>query len=136
MKMSRWMLIAAGVMGFTAIVAGTFAAHYLPWESLDPDAPRWWDTGAKYHLAHAPVLLGLAVWSAFVTAGAKKLTTASAVCFCVGVTIFAGSLYVMSLTGVRWLGAITPIGGLSLMAGWGLLVVAGCRGGVKGSPGQ
>ncbi|MEM6854840.1 MAG: DUF423 domain-containing protein [Planctomycetota bacterium] len=129
---SRWMLVAAGVMGFTAIVAGTFAAHYLPWESLDPDAPRWWDTGAKYHLAHAPVLLGLAVLAAF---RPDKLTAASAVCFCVGVVIFAGSLYVMSLTGLRWLGAITPIGGLNLMAGWVLLFVAGLRGEVAGEPG-
>lgn len=133
MKMSRWILVAAGVVGFTAIVAGTFAAHYLPWESLDPDAPRWWDTGAKYHLAHGPVLLGLAVLAGF---RPGKLVTASAVCFVVGVTIFAGSLYVMSLTGVRWLGAITPIGGLGLMAGWTLLVVAGCKGRAKTTPGQ
>lgn len=133
MKMSRWMLIAAGVMGFTAIVAGTFAAHYLPWDALDPDAPRWWDTGVKYHLAHAPVLLGLAILAAF---RPGKTVTAAAVCFVVGVTIFAGSLYVMSLTGVRWLGAITPVGGLGLMAGWVLLVVAGCKGGAKTTPGQ
>lgn len=119
------MLAAAGVLGFSAIVAGTFAAHYLPWESLDAKAPEWWATGSKYHLAHAPVVLGLAL-----LAGVRpgKLVTASAVCFCVGVLIFAGSLYVMSLTGVRWLGAITPIGGVSLLVGWALLFVAGVKG--------
>lgn len=118
------MLVAAGVVGFTAIVSGTFAAHYLPWESLDPKAPEWWDTAAKYHLAHASVLLGLGVLAAF---RPGKLITASAVCFVVGVAIFSGSLYVMSLTGIRVLGAITPIGGLNLMAGWVLLLLVGCR---------
>lgn len=126
------MLTAAGVLGFSAIVAGTFAAHYLPWESLSEDAPRWWETGTKYHLAHAPVLLGLAL-----LAGARpgKLVTASAVLFCVGVVIFAGTLYTMSLTDLRWLGAITPIGGVCLLVGWALLFVAGVRG-AKTTPGQ
>lgn len=121
------MLIAAGLMGLTAIVAGTFAAHYLPWESLDADAPRWWDTAAKYHLAHAPVLLGLALLAGQVAGKANAWVAASAVCVVVGVVVFAGSLYVMSLTGLRWLGAVTPLGGLSLMAGWALLVAAGVK---------
>ncbi|MEM1108976.1 MAG: DUF423 domain-containing protein [Planctomycetota bacterium] len=124
MKISRWMVMAAGLMGFAAIVGGTMAAHYLPWDSLDAKAPEWWETALKLHLGHTPVLLGLGVLAAF---RPGRLLTSSAVCFVVGVVIFSGSLYVMSLTGLRILGAITPIGGLGLLAGWALLFFVGLK---------
>lgn len=121
---ARWILIASGLVGFTAIVAGTFGAHFIPFDTLDPDAPQWWETAAKMHLAHAPVLLGLALLYAH---RPSRFITASAICFVVGVIVFTGSLYVMSLTGLRWLGAITPIGGVALLAGWALVVAVGLR---------
>ena len=120
--MTRSLLLAAGSLGFTAVLAGTFGAHGL---SLDAEADGWWHTAALYHLVHAVAVLGLAAVAG--RPGSSRMIPAAGWCFVVGVVVFSGSLYVMSLTGQRWLGAITPIGGLGMLAGWALVAAAAWR---------
>jgi uncharacterized membrane protein YgdD (TMEM256/DUF423 family) len=100
----------AAITGFLAVALGAFGAHGLK-ATLEANAQmQTWQTAAHYHLAHAIVLLVLALR----TTVARWTFTL----FGAGILIFSGSLYLLAVTNVRWLGAITPIGGLCLLAGW------------------
>lgn len=88
--------------------AGAFGAHGLQGRGLEPKMLKNWETAAHNHLVHS-VALGLASFARTNTAGAL---------FSAGICLFSGSLYVMVLSGQRWLGAVTPVGGLALTAGW------------------
>lgn len=118
------LLIAAGVAGFTAVAAGAFGAHALR-EAIPPDRMAVFQTAALYHLVHAVALFGTALM-----ARGPSATQANwaGIAFIVGIVVFSGSLYLLAITGTRWLGAITPIGGVAFMAGWGLLIWAGVLG--------
>ena len=126
--MSRIFVILSGALGLTAVALGAFGAHGLRarFEALPDGVKRleWWHTAAHYHLVHA-VALGFVAWLAHRGAGAPA--TAAGWCFVAGVTLFSGSLYLMTLTGQAKLGAITPIGGLLMMVGWVAIIVAGAR---------
>lgn len=123
--MERTFLLLSGVYGFLAVALGAFGAHGLKarLEGLPDGALRmgWWQTGAQYHLAHA-LALALAAYMAARTGGTAA--TAAGFCFAGGVLLFSGSLYVMTLTGIRVLGAVTPFGGLLMLAGWASVFVA------------
>jgi uncharacterized membrane protein YgdD (TMEM256/DUF423 family) len=101
-------LVTAGLLGATAIALGAFGAHGLKDRlALIPEAADWWQTATFYLLTHAVAVgavAGRSVWPACLWA--------------VGAAIFAGTLYAMALGAPRWLGAITPIGGSLLIAGW------------------
>ena len=125
MKAPRRIAVAAGAFGCTAVAAGAFGAHALK-ARLEPDALAIFDTAARYQLSHALALLG-AAWVAQQWPG--RAAWASAACLCVGIVLFSGSLYALSLSGVRALGAITPLGGVFLLLGWLLLAWAALRGG-------
>lgn len=117
--MQRFSLCAAGLSGFLAVMLGAFGAHGLRtrFEAL-PDAAKrleWWSTASHYHLAHA-LALGLVGVLAGLRPGVAPSVAVWA--FLVGTVLFSGSLYVMSLTGVRVLGAVTPFGGLAFLVGW------------------
>jgi uncharacterized membrane protein YgdD (TMEM256/DUF423 family) len=124
--MERTLLVLAGVQGFLAVALGAFGAHGLKAKlaTLSDAAQRmaWWETAAQYHLAHA-LAIGL---SAYLVNRAPSSTAAyvAGFCFTGGIVLFSGSLYVMTLTGVRALGAVTPFGGLLLLAGWASVVIA------------
>jgi uncharacterized membrane protein YgdD (TMEM256/DUF423 family) len=113
--MDRTMLSAAGLFGALAVAAGAFGAHALR-ARLTPDDLAIFETGARYHLIHAAVLFGIALALAQwpqdrgLAIGGWLIGT--------GTIVFSGSLYVLVLTGQRWLGAVTPLGGLLLIAGW------------------
>jgi len=104
---SRGLSIAGAGLGFLGVAAGAFGAHALQGR-LAPDLLSVWETAARYQLIHAIVLV-FAGWI-----GAR----AAGWLFLAGIVIFSGSLYALALTGTRWLGAITPLGGLCLLAGW------------------
>ncbi|MFT4621554.1 MAG: uncharacterized membrane protein YgdD (TMEM256/DUF423 family) [Myxococcota bacterium] len=104
-----WWTIA-GVVGALGVALGAFGAHGLKGVVTDPHLLEVWETAARYHLIHAVALLGVAAHPAR-PALAGWLMVA-------GIVVFSGSLYTMTLTGQRWLGAITPIGGLCFIAGW------------------
>ena len=111
----------AAVLGFLAVALGAFGAHALR-ARLDPAALEVWRTAALYHLVHAVALLAVALAGARVRRG-------SLICglWTAGVVIFAGSLYLLAVTGVRWLGAVTPLGGAAFLAGWLVLAVTGVK---------
>lgn len=124
-SMTRALMMMAGVHGFLAVALGAFGAHGLraAMAELSDGAKRleWWGTAAQYHLIHA-LAIGLA---ATLLARAPGPATVAGVAFSVGCLLFSGSLYTMTLTGVRALGAVTPLGGVAFLVGWGALTVAG-----------
>jgi uncharacterized membrane protein YgdD (TMEM256/DUF423 family) len=99
----------AAAFGFFAVALGAFGSHGLKDILLQNGMTETWKTASLYHLAHSVLLLWLA-W-----AGINQRAFWS---FVVGIFIFSGSLYLMSVTGIRWLGAVTPVGGLALLSGW------------------
>ena len=121
----RWLLVLSAFSGFLAVALGAFGAHGLKSRlASHPDAARrleWWQTAASYHLSHA-LASGLAGLVADIVPG--NLPCCAGWSFGLGTLLFSGSLYVMGVTGIRKLGAVTPIGGLGLLAGWGCLLAA------------
>jgi len=126
--MDRTFAILSGVLGFTGVALGAFGAHGLQRRLSDvPDFAKrmeWWHTAAQYHLVHA-IAVAIAAWLA--SRGAGGASTVAGWSFVAGVALFSGSLYAMTVTGVRALGAVTPIGGLLFLVGWGAVVMAAIR---------
>jgi uncharacterized membrane protein YgdD (TMEM256/DUF423 family) len=109
--------LAAGLSGFLAVALGAFGAHALR-GSLSPEAQDWWRTAVLYQGLHVAPLLALGLLPQ-----PGRLAQAAGLAFIVGTLLFSGSLYLMSVTGLRWLGAVTPLGGLAFLAGWICLAV-------------
>lgn len=109
----------AATSGALAIGFGAFGAHALKAQiSSLPDAAQrlgWWETAAHYHLVHAVALFALGLSRSTLDDRLCKLT---ALAWCTGMLIFCGSLYLMTLTGWRQLGAVTPVGGSAFILGW------------------
>ena len=105
----------AGLLGFTAVAAGAFGAHAVR-SRLTPGMMEIYRTGALYHLVHAVAALAVAAAGERLRRGRLILTL-----FTAGIAVFAGSLYALALTGVGALGAVTPLGGLLLLAAWALV---------------
>ena len=103
-----------------AVITGAFAAHALK-TRLSPDMFTTFEVAARYQMYHALGLISVA-WAA--SQWSSQLVAASGWLFVAGIVIFSGSLYILSLTGIRWLGAITPIGGAAFIIGWGCLLWA------------
>ena len=114
--MSRGAVGVAGALGFSAVAMGAFGAHGLR-ERLGPGMLEIYRTGALYHLVHAVAALAVAL-------AADRLRRAGLIValFATGVVVFSGSLYVLAVTGIAQLGAVTPIGGLCLLAAWALVL--------------
>lgn len=126
--MSRIFLILGSMLAMTAVAAGAFGAHALR-SRTTPELLAVYETGARYQMYHA---LGLLILAWVASRWPSPLITAAGWLIFAGALIFAGSLYLLTLTGVRWLGAITPIGGVCLIAGWGSLALAAWRGAGRG----
>jgi uncharacterized membrane protein YgdD (TMEM256/DUF423 family) len=107
----------SAVTGLLAVGLGAFGAHGLKETLARHDTAAIWQTATLYHLVHAVAMLALAM--------AGRWRPGPWVCFLVGIVVFSGSLYVLGVTGVRWLGAVTPIGGASMMVGWLWIAVKG-----------
>ena len=112
----RGVLITAAATGFLAIALGAFGAHALRGVLEANQTRDLWNTAVLYHLVHASVLL----WAAT----AEPFLHGAILCWVLGILLFSGSLYALALTKISVLGAITPVGGLLLMAGW---VIVGIR---------
>jgi uncharacterized membrane protein YgdD (TMEM256/DUF423 family) len=107
---SQTALRISAIVGFLAVALGAFGAHGLH-AVLEKNARlATWETAVLYHLTHAVVLL--------IIATLRPLRAAAFWLMLTGIAIFSGTLYVLALTNVKWLGAITPIGGVCLLAGW------------------
>jgi len=115
----RAALLVAGATGFLGIALGAFGAHALKGVLEANHGRDLWNTAVLYHLVHAPVLLWLA--------RGTIVATAPFLCVTSGILLFSGSLYALAVTKISWIGAITPIGGLLLMAGWAIVGIRGFK---------
>lgn len=121
--MDRLFFAIGCLSAFLGVALGAFAAHELK-ARLDPAMLVTFETGVRYQMYHALGLLAVG-WAC--TRWPGWATTASGWLFVAGTLIFSGSLYLLALTGVRWLGAITPLGGVAFLAGWLCLAWAAYR---------
>ena len=122
--MERTFLALGAVSGLVGVAAGAFGAHGLK-ARLGPEMLAVFETGTRYQMYHALALVA-AAWAAGRFPGAAA--TWAGWLFVAGTVVFSGSLYALALTGVRALGAVTPIGGVAFLAGWAALAVAALRG--------
>lgn len=118
----RLFLAIASILGGVAVASGAFASHALK-DRLSERMLDIFETGVRYQMYHALALIGVALLLSRAEVGSGWLTAAGWA-FIAGVVLFSGSLYVLSLSGVKWLGAITPLGGVALIAGWSCLAIA------------
>jgi len=110
----RTFFAIGSVSAVLAVALGAFGAHGLK-NSLPPEMLATFEVGVRYQMYHALALLAVG-WAHARWPG--KVVTASGWLFLAGTVLFSGSLYLLSLSGIRWLGAITPIGGVAFLAGW------------------
>ena len=107
----------AAVMGLLAVALGAFGAHALK-ETLahNPNGPALWEKAVFYHFIHAIML--------FILAGRRPLRRVAWFGFLIGIILFSGSLYLYAATSVKWLVALTPVGGVSFIVGWVCLIIS------------
>jgi uncharacterized membrane protein YgdD (TMEM256/DUF423 family) len=116
--MKKWIIIG-GVSGFLAVALGAFGAHGLK-QRLTPEMIEIYKTGVFYHLIHSVVLFAIGLSS-------LEKFNKSAIFFSIGILLFSFSLYLYSVTAVMFFAFITPLGGVSLLIGWALVVYAGVK---------
>lgn len=115
--LERLFYICAGIAGFFGVALGAFAAHALK-ARLAPEMLAVFETGVRYHLFHTFAMCA-AAWGYARWPG--RWFTMAGWAFVAGIVVFSGSLYLLAVTGERWLGALTPVGGLAFLAGWLML---------------
>lgn len=123
--MDRLFFFLGSLLAGLSVALGAFGAHALR-ERLEAGLLANFETGARYQMYHALALLVVA-W-AITRWPNLNLPVIAGWCFVAGIVLFSGSLYVLSLTGQRWLGAVTPLGGVAFLAGWMCLAFAAWRG--------
>lgn len=122
MQHSTTTLRLAALLGACGVALGAFGAHGLAARLAATGHATTWETAARYHLLHVVALLAVGIWQQ--RQPANGWLGRAATCFVMGVALFSGSLYGLSLTGARWLGPVTPLGGVAFIAGWLLLARA------------
>lgn len=118
MNMDRFFFSTGAVSAFLAVGFGAFGAHALRGR-LTPEMLNIFEIGVRYQMYHALALLAVS-WA--MSRWPENHLNAAGWAFIIGIIVFSGSLYGLSIFGLRWLGAITPIGGLAFLAGWAILV--------------
>ncbi|NYT44655.1 DUF423 domain-containing protein [Alcaligenaceae bacterium] len=119
----RLLVIFAALTLMVGVGTGAFGAHALK-RILNPDMLAIWQTAVQYQMVHGLGMLMIALLAA--RYGSPLLHYAGMVMFA-GVVVFSGSLYLLAFTGIRWLGAITPFGGLAFIAAWAMVALAAWR---------
>lgn len=109
------LIIAAGIVGFIFVALGAFGAHVVG-ETISEEGNAWWATATFYGLVHSVAALAVAV-------SGKTEFSRAAIAFLIGATIFSGTLYAMAIGAPHALGAVTPLGGLSFLAGWAMIAL-------------
>ena len=113
-------IVIGAALAALAVALGAFGAHALEGR-LTPERLETWETAARLHIVHAVALVALG-------ASGLEFAARGAALLLVGTLVFSGSLYLLCLTGIGWLGAITPIGGVLLIVGWVAIAVRAARG--------
>lgn len=121
----RQLVIAGALMLLIGVGAGAFGAHGLK-RLISPDMLGVWQTAVLYQLVHG---LGMLIVAALCARFSPSLLSLAGAVMLLGILIFSGSLYVLVLTDIKWLGAITPIGGAAFLVAWGMVAVAAYRAG-------
>ncbi len=119
----RIIAMLGAISASVAVVCGAFGAHALT-EHLEPRMLAVWETAARYNMYHA---LGLFACAWLASQTKARAASVAAIAFVVGISLFSGSLYLLALTGIKWLGAITPLGGVAFLVGWIACIVAAAR---------
>jgi uncharacterized membrane protein YgdD (TMEM256/DUF423 family) len=122
--MAKIFITLASLSGMLAVALGAFGAHALKGK-LDEYALGILGTAVQYHFYHSLALLAVGVIA--LNQPQTAMLKTSGWLFLIGILVFSGSLYLLSITGVRWLGAITPVGGLAFIFGWACLAAAGWK---------
>ncbi|MFJ7825600.1 DUF423 domain-containing protein [Psychrobacillus sp. NPDC096623] len=119
-------IIAGAINGFLAVALGAFGAHALK-EKLSEKYLAIWETAVQYQMFHALALIAIGILMSSKLIGPVSSLNTAGYLILAGIIVFSGSLYVLSLTGIGILGAITPIGGVAFLAGWIMLIVAAVK---------
>ncbi|AQA17413.1 hypothetical protein BST95_03355 [Halioglobus japonicus] len=119
--MAKFFITLASLSGMFAVILGAFGAHALK-SRFDTYALGVWETAVQYHFYHALALLAVGVLA--LSQPQTTLLKSSGWLFLLGTLVFSGSLYILALTGTKWLGAVTPLGGLAFIGGWACLATA------------
>lgn len=122
--MARLFITLGALAGLFAVAFGAFGAHALRGR-LDEYARDIFETAVQYHFYHSLALIAVGLLA--ISAPDANLLKSGGWLFVIGLFLFSGSLYALSLTGVKWLGAITPLGGLAFIAGWGCVAAFGWK---------
>ena len=122
--MAKVFITLASLSGMLAVMLGAFGAHGLKGR-LDDYALGVFQTAVQYHFYHSFALLAVGILA--LSQPQTALLKSSGWLFRLGILVCSGSLYLLSITGVRWLGAVTPLGGLAFMAGWACLAATGWK---------
>jgi uncharacterized membrane protein YgdD (TMEM256/DUF423 family) len=120
----RSSLLGAGILGFSGVALGAFGAHALAPALSGRGMVLVWETASRYHLLHSAAVFAGAVWLHVGAAAVARQILWAIRCWTAGIVLFSGSLYWLALGGPKWLGPVTPLGGISLMLGWLFLVFA------------
>jgi uncharacterized membrane protein YgdD (TMEM256/DUF423 family) len=121
---SRWLVLIGCVSAGLGVAAGAFGAHMLK-DLLEPNMLAVYDTATRYQMYHA---FGLVLTGLVVRVGRDRGAAKAGWLFLAGTLLFCGSLYGVSLLGIRWLGAVTPVGGVLFIVGWLVLGWRGLKG--------
>ena len=122
----KFFIIAGAINGFLSVALGAFGAHALK-ERLSEKYLAIWETAVQYQMFHALALIAIGILMSNKLLGHVTSLNTAGYLILVGIVLFSGSLYVLSLTGIGILGAITPIGGVAFLVGWILLIVAAAK---------
>lgn len=122
MTVNGTFLLIGALLGGTGVLLGAFGAHALK-ATLGPDHAGTWDTAVTYQMSHALAIVLVALLQRALPH--TVLPTTAGWLFLAGVLLFSGSLYALALGGPRWLGPVTPLGGVAFVAGWSCLAIAG-----------
>lgn len=121
--MGQFFISTSAILALLGVALGAFGSHGLK-ETLSADMMSVYQTGSHYHLTHALALLGIGILARQMDSKAIKV---AGIAMIFGILVFSGSLYALAISGVRILGAITPIGGVGFMVGWAALAVAAIK---------
>ncbi len=122
--MAKLFITLASISGMLAVTLGAFGAHALKGR-LDDYSRGVFETAVQYHFYHSLALLAVGLLA--VSQPQTAMLKTSGWMFFIGILVFSGSLYILSVSGIRWLGAITPLGGLAFIVGWACLAATGWK---------
>ena len=122
LKMKKW-LLSAGLLGLTGVMLGAFGAHALKSTLAASGSVGIWETAVFYHLNHSVAMLGISLYAQNRPAENRQWLIRTCICWLLGILLFSGSLYLFALGCPKWLGLVTPLGGIFLLAGWGGVIM-------------